>query len=298
MPPLIRTSSQFMQPTYSPRQNVASPGAIAGLRKRQALARIGAVTELLGVPEAAMRKNSTASPLHLAAAAALTLGTDVVFLDDPFALGDAAFHERCADAIRRRAGEGTTIVLESLDRDLLSELCTGAIWLEQGQLVAQGTIEEILQRSDAALWAERAAGPAVPDGARGFDHQGAIATVAGTCSTAGALEVTVQLELSRPLSVQLGVGLESGHGTKLWFEQPDAVACAQSGFHRFVLRSTVPPDSYAGRVEARLMSDGKESIIARTGAFAVDSGAGSVPPVDDHAGAWQPREGVWEKLSP
>lgn len=298
VPPLIQVSAQFMQRTFSPRQNVALTGALAGLRKRQALAKIGDVAELLGVPEQVMRKNSTASTPLLAAASSLALGTDVVFLDDPFAFGDREFHERYADAIENRVRAGTTVVLESRDRDLLSALCSGALWLQGGRLVAQGSIEEILRRSDAAVRAERAAGPAVPEGTRGFDQRAAIATVAATCTAAGALEVTVQLELARPLSVQLGVGLEGESGTKLWYEQPDAVACAQSGLHAFVLRAALSRDTYSGRVEVRLMSDAEESVIGRLRAFALAPAADAAPAEDELPGVWQPGEGVWETLAP
>ena len=295
VPPLVQVSAQFLQPTYTPRQNLAVVGAIAGIGGRQALARVDEVTELLGVTGAAMRKNATPWPLELALSAALCLGTDVVVLEDPFVFENRDFRDRCAEAIRRRAREGTTVVLESHDRDLVSELCTQALWLAGGTLVAQGPIEEILRRSDDAVRAERAAGPAMPEGTRGFDERGAIANVSCASTPTGDFEVAVQLELARPLTVQVGVGLESVDGTKLWFEQPDAIACAHSGLYAFVLRGSAPPGSYSGRVESRLMSDGAETILGRLNAFSI-TGEGAEAAACDGADGWQPREGSWEQL--
>ena len=187
------------------------------------------------------------------------------------------------------------MVFESHDRDLVSELCTQALWLAHGTLVAQGSIEEILRRSDEAIRAER-----VPPGRRFRRGRGG-STGAGRSRMSPAraplqansrsLCSSSSRDRSRCRSgwVRAATGQSSGSSSRTRSLAPVA------GVYAFVLRGSAPPGAYAGRVESRLMSDGAESIVGRLNAFSID-GDGAVAAAPDGADGWQPREGSWEQL--
>src|SRR5262249_4210749 len=105
--------------------------------------------------------------LHpLAIAAVLSLESDVLFLDD-LVYAEGEFRERCLERIHARRGE-STVVLASPDAALLRALCDEGILLESGEVVARGSIDELVAVRD-----ERLHGSASVS-ARGFSHLGAI----------------------------------------------------------------------------------------------------------------------------
>ena len=204
------------------------------------------------------------------------------------------FRDRCAEAIRRRAREGTTVVLESHDRDLVSELCTQALWLAGGTLVAQGPIEEILRRSDAATRAERGAGPACRRG-RGDSTSGRRSRTSPARARGRAIRGR-RAARARPAALGPGrYGARERDGTKLWFEQPDAspapaAACTRSCSARLRRLALTRAGGVADH-ERRA-----ETILGRSWAYAFSIPARAQRPrLATARDGWQPREGSWER---
>jgi lipopolysaccharide transport system ATP-binding protein len=59
-------------------------------------------------------------------------------------VGDAEFQRRCLGKMREAAGGGRTVLFVSHNRAAVSSLCTRAIWLDGGQLRADGAVDEVL----------------------------------------------------------------------------------------------------------------------------------------------------------
>ena len=62
------------------------------------------------------------------------------------AVGDAEFQRRCLGEHGRGRREGRTVVFVSHDLGAIARLCRRAIWLDHGQIQADGPSEEIVQR--------------------------------------------------------------------------------------------------------------------------------------------------------
>jgi ABC-2 type transport system ATP-binding protein len=83
----------------------------------------------------------------LALAAAVIHGPRVLFLDEPFEGVDAIAAGTLKSMLQRMIARGVTIFLTSHVLEIVERLCTHIGIIHRGQLVAQGSIEELRARS-------------------------------------------------------------------------------------------------------------------------------------------------------
>ena len=76
---------------------------------------------------------------------------DVLLVDEVLAVGDAWFQQRCLDRMRAVLQEGTTLVFVSHDLASVEAMCRRGLWLDNGVLIADGPIREVLSTTSAAF---------------------------------------------------------------------------------------------------------------------------------------------------
>lgn len=133
----------------SGRENIVFNGALLGfsrtfMRSRQD--EIIAFSGLEKVIDLPLRTYSTGMVARLAFAVATAIDAQTILLDEILAVGDAAFQSLCQSRIARYVESGATIVLVSHDLDTIEAMCSRAIWLSQGQIVADGPSAEVVSR--------------------------------------------------------------------------------------------------------------------------------------------------------
>jgi ABC-2 type transport system ATP-binding protein len=79
----------------------------------------------------------------LALAAALIPNPDLLFLDEPFEGVDAVASRILRDTLKQCVGRGATVFLTSHVLEIVEKLCTDVGIIARGQLVHQGTMEEL-----------------------------------------------------------------------------------------------------------------------------------------------------------
>ena len=79
----------------------------------------------------------------LALAAALIPNPDLLFLDEPFEGVDAVASRVLRDTLKQCVGRGATVFLTSHVLEIVERLCTDVGIIAHGQLVHQGTMEEL-----------------------------------------------------------------------------------------------------------------------------------------------------------
>src|SRR5215510_12076951 len=79
----------------------------------------------------------------LALAAAVIHGPRILFLDEPFEGVDALAAGALKELLARMTERGVTIFLTSHVLEIVERLCTHVAIIKQGQLVAQGSLEEL-----------------------------------------------------------------------------------------------------------------------------------------------------------
>ena len=121
--------------------NVYLLGTVMGLSLPEIRARLD---ELLGFAELErfarqkVQHLSSGMVARLAYAVAFSAVHEIVILDEIFAVGDAAFQARCEERFKELVDAGYTIVLVSHDPETIARLCTRAVLLEKGTVLAEG----------------------------------------------------------------------------------------------------------------------------------------------------------------
>ncbi|HZK74743.1 MAG TPA: ATP-binding cassette domain-containing protein [Clostridia bacterium] len=76
-------------------------------------------------------------------AVALVHQPELLVLDEPFAGLDPSAVDSLSDVLRAEAARGTAVLFSSHQLDLVERLCRRIVILEQGRVVANGTLEEL-----------------------------------------------------------------------------------------------------------------------------------------------------------
>jgi ABC-2 type transport system ATP-binding protein len=131
------------------RENLDIMGRLRHLDRKDVRVRTVELLERFDLVEAADRAAKTYSggmQRRLDLAASLMGDPSVLFLDEPTSGLDP--HGRLAmwDVIRRLAAQGTTILLTTQYLDEADELADNIIVIERGQVIAQGTSDELKDR--------------------------------------------------------------------------------------------------------------------------------------------------------
>ena len=129
-------------------RNVVMHGMLMGLTRREAAARIDSVAEMSGLGEAMNRRVSTYSTgmrARLCFSTAINLEPDILLLDEVFAVGDREFRDKSERIMRERFTEDKAIVLVGHSLVNIEHLCERTIWLDHGEIQAQGDTKDVVR---------------------------------------------------------------------------------------------------------------------------------------------------------
>ena len=134
-------------PDLSVAQNLAAFGELHGLGRRESTSRAGEVMDLLGLTE---KRGQRASHLsggqqrRLHAGMAIMHRPRLVFMDEPTVGADVEARSQILGAVRQLAQDGAAIVYTSHYLAEFEELGSDIAILNEGRIVASGTLEEIV----------------------------------------------------------------------------------------------------------------------------------------------------------
>jgi ABC-2 type transport system ATP-binding protein len=135
-----------LDPVQTGRELLELQCGLYGITGRSGKQRAEELLELVGLTEAADRRTKTYSggmKRRLDLASALVHSPDVLFLDEPTTGLDPASRLTIWDEVRRINGEGATIFLTTQYLEEADKLCDRLAIIDEGQIVAQGTPEEL-----------------------------------------------------------------------------------------------------------------------------------------------------------
>jgi ABC-2 type transport system ATP-binding protein len=121
-------------------------GRMYGLDRQTAATRTGELLEFMDLasqPTKLVTDYSHGMQKKLAMAAAVIHGPKILFLDEPFEGVDAIAAGTLKAMLQRMIARGATIFLTSHVLEIVERLCTHVGIIHQGQLVAQGSLEEL-----------------------------------------------------------------------------------------------------------------------------------------------------------
>ena len=142
-------------PELTGRENVFLNGAFIGMRRAEIRARFDEIVEFSGVEaflEVPIKRYSSGMAVRLAFAVAAHLDADILLVDEVLAVGDQAFQDKCLGKIREvRQREGRTVLSVSHNLAAVASLCTRALLLSAGRVVADASASEITRLYSAGV---------------------------------------------------------------------------------------------------------------------------------------------------
>ena len=153
--PLLSVGSSFHQ-ELTGRENAELLGALIGLEHdevREALPEVQHFAEMDDEHmETPVKRFSEGMKARLAFATALRFPADLYIFDEVLTFTDDSFKHKCVEAIRGLSEAGNSIVFISHELQLVRDLCSRGIWMEEGRVRMDASIDELAEAyADAGL---------------------------------------------------------------------------------------------------------------------------------------------------
>jgi lipopolysaccharide transport system ATP-binding protein len=123
------------------RDNIFLNGAILGMSKAEITRKFDEIVAFSGVEkfiDTPVKHYSSGMYMRLAFAVAAHLDTEILAVDEVLAVGDAEFQKKCLGKMGDVTAKGRTVLFVSHNMLAVQVLCTRAICLDHGQVVADG----------------------------------------------------------------------------------------------------------------------------------------------------------------
>jgi ABC-type polysaccharide/polyol phosphate transport system ATPase subunit len=145
--PLLDIGAGF-HPDLTGRENILINGVLVGLTKDEVLKRIEeiiAFSEIKEFIDMPVRVYSTGMYLRLAFSVAIHTNPKLFLIDEILSVGDEAFQKKSKDALIHLIGGSVTTILVSHNLTAVKEICHKAIWLDGGEIRAEGEPEKVVE---------------------------------------------------------------------------------------------------------------------------------------------------------
>jgi lipopolysaccharide transport system ATP-binding protein len=143
---LLEVGTGF-HPELTGRENIFLNGAVLGMKRREIAARYDEIVDFAGVEQfldTPVKRYSSGMYVRLAFAVAAHLEPEILLVDEVLAVGDAEFQQKCLGKMRDVAGHGRTVLFVSHNLGALRRLCSRAILLDHGHLIADGAPPDVV----------------------------------------------------------------------------------------------------------------------------------------------------------
>lgn len=143
---LLEVGTGF-HPELTGRENVYLSGSFLGMRRHEIRARFDEIVAFADIDrflDVPIKRYSSGMAVRLAFAVAAHLDADILLVDEVLAVGDQAFQDRCLGKMRDvRQREGRTVLFVSHNLAAVASLCTRALLLSGGRVIADASAGEI-----------------------------------------------------------------------------------------------------------------------------------------------------------
>lgn len=143
--PMIELGAGF-DPELTARENIYLNGSILGYSKMfldekfDDIVEFSELKDFLDVP---VRNFSSGMVAKLAFSIATIVNPEILIVDEILSVGDIKFQEKSKNKMLEMIKGGTTVLYVSHSLESIRELCNRVVWLEHGQIVKIGDVNEI-----------------------------------------------------------------------------------------------------------------------------------------------------------
>lgn len=154
--PLLELGAGFDR-QYTGAENIFLYGAVLGYSRefiQEKYDDIVAFSELGRFIDVPVKNYSSGMKARLGFSIATVVEPDILILDEVLSVGDKRFRKKCEARIQSMFDKGVTVLFVSHSTDQVLRMCNKGILLEQGKLIAQGDVEDIVDLYDEKLGLE------------------------------------------------------------------------------------------------------------------------------------------------
>ena len=140
------------KPTLSGYRNVFLGGLAMGMSREQIDDKMEEIVAFSGLGDAMGRPMNTYSSgmrARLAFSIATLRVPDILLIDEALAVGDKEFRAKSLERIREIQAAAGTVVMVTHNLNEIRETCSRVVWLEDGELHADGPVDDVLPRYEA-----------------------------------------------------------------------------------------------------------------------------------------------------
>ena len=144
---LLEVGTGF-HPELSGRDNIYLNGNILGMNRAEINAKMKDIIEFSEIGEfidTPVKRYSSGMHVKLGFAVAAHLDPEVMICDEVLAVGDLAFQQKCLTKMSEIAHEGRAVIYVSHNMRTVTQLCNRGLFLEQGKLTYDGTLERAME---------------------------------------------------------------------------------------------------------------------------------------------------------
>jgi lipopolysaccharide transport system ATP-binding protein len=134
-------------PELSGRENIYLNGAILGMKRAEITRKFDEIVTFAEVEkfiDQPVKHFSSGMYMRLAFSVAAHLEPEILLVDEVLAVGDLAFQKKCLGKMENVAHAGRTILFISHNMAAVRALCTSAIYLNEGKVVAHGAVRDVI----------------------------------------------------------------------------------------------------------------------------------------------------------
>jgi lipopolysaccharide transport system ATP-binding protein len=153
---LLELGSGF-NPEFTGRENIYMNGQVLGLTRPEIDERFDDIVAFADIGEFIehpIKTYSTGMYTRLAFAVIAHVSAEILVIDEALAVGDAFFVQKCMRFLRKFQERGTVLFV-SHDTGAVSSLCDRAVWLDRGEVKADGDAKSICEAYFAARYVEQ-----------------------------------------------------------------------------------------------------------------------------------------------
>jgi len=151
--PLIELGAGFHH-ELTGRENIVLNGLLLKFSRREIVNREQQIldfAELGDFIDSPIKQYSSGMLMRLAFAIAVEVDPDILLIDEILGVGDAAFQQKCLARIEDFRRRGKTIIYVSHSAAAVQRLCSRALLLHEGVLVADGPVKQVLSQYEEIL---------------------------------------------------------------------------------------------------------------------------------------------------
>ncbi|MFD1872263.1 ABC transporter ATP-binding protein [Hymenobacter bucti] len=146
---LLEVGTGF-HPELTGRENIFLNGAILGMTKAEIRSKFDEIVDFSGVEryiDTPVKRYSSGMYVRLAFAVAAFLEPEILIVDEVLAVGDAEFQKKCMGRMKDvSVNDGRTVLFVSHNMAAMQKLCSTGLFLQNGMVLADDSIDSIVDR--------------------------------------------------------------------------------------------------------------------------------------------------------